>query len=985
MTVSPHFRSLVSEYQSIFVEELPNQLPPKRDLEFEITLQSDQPPPVRPVIRLSTEEIKELKKQLQSMLDKGFIRPSSSPYGAPVFFVKKKDGGLRMVCDYRALNKITVSDSHPLPLIQEALDQVAGATIFSQLDLVGAYHQMRIREEDVPKTAIRTRFGSFEWRVLCFGLTNAPAAFSRLISTLLKELNGECIVLFLDDVLVYSSSIEEHEQHLRRLFEILKEHGLYARRSKCKIGVPEVDFLGFKITKEGVYMQQRLMSAILDWPDPKSVHHVRQFIGLANFYRRFIKNYAQIIRPISDIIRKNSFIWDTDQENSFSKLKEALTSAPVLCHASAEKTFIVSTDASKYAVGASLEQNGHPIAYLSHRLSDPETRWDTGDQELLAFMIALREWSVYLRGRKFILRTDHEPIRYLQSKSKLTGRQYRWLDTLQEFSYDVEHIPGRQHVVPDALSRRPDHTPQIRLKAITMRDPQFPKRIKNAYPYDKWAKSLIPVLRDNETSDDRKVMTHKRNYSFEDGYIYWKGTNDLRIYVPDHGTIRTDIINHYHGVGHLGIDKVYNSCTRDMFWPKMHEQITNYVLSCKVCQANKSQNLSPAGLLQPLKIPPRCWHTVTTDFLTELPMTERGKDSICVIVDKLSKRAIFIPLTKTAKAIDIAQIFQDHLFSKHGVPEVIVSDRDPKFTSHFWASLTELLDIKLNLSTANHPQTDGQSENMIRTLSNMLRDCIQKEPKSWDNALSQFEYEYNCSKHTSTKLSPFEAELGFIPMNKFSKSLADCKTKCQSSFDVLERREAYSTIIRDNMATSIANQKFYADQHRRDVSFNAGDWVMLKADAVSISRRADLPKKWQSKFLGPLEIVEVMGPVTYKIELPPAMKQAHNVFHVSKLKKYHKPLDENNLVSVTIDTDGTQEHVVKTILGKKKEGRRVFYLVQFENDSTANAVWMHKSGLTNCQELIMQFNQKKLANSEMIDADVDLQEKGECDKVTTDH
>jgi len=224
--VSEDFKDIVAEYSDIFVEELPDNLPPKRDLEFEINLKVDEPPPVRPVIRLSPEEIKELKGQLQSLIRKGFIRPSSSPYGAPVFFVKKKNGDLRMVCDYRALNKITIPDSNPLPLINEALDQVAGARIFSQIDLIGAYHQMRVREEDIPKTAIRTRFGSFEWRVLCFGLTNAPASFTRLISTLLQELNGECIVLFLDDVLVYSKNIDDHREHLRRLFEVLRRNKL---------------------------------------------------------------------------------------------------------------------------------------------------------------------------------------------------------------------------------------------------------------------------------------------------------------------------------------------------------------------------------------------------------------------------------------------------------------------------------------------------------------------------------------------------------------------------------------------------------------------------------------------------------------------------------------------------------------------------------------------------------------------------------------
>lgn len=333
-----------------------------------------------------------------------------------------------MVCDYRALNKITIPDTNPLPLLNEALDQVSEAMVFSQVDLIGAYHQLRIKESDCHKTAARTRFGAFEWKVLCFGLTNAPATFTRLLTSLLRDLNGECLVLFLDDVLVYSKTIEEHKIHLRRLFEILKANKLYAKRSKCHIEVQEVEFfLGFNISQDGVKMQTRLLDAMLDWPMPKSWQDVQRFLGLANFYSRFVKDFARIFQPISDLVRKKYFVWGKAQNESFENIKAALISAPVLTHPSSDKTFVVSTDASKFAVGATKEQDGHPIAFLSHRLSDREIKWDTGDQELYAFLLAIREWSVYLRGRRFTFRTDHEPIRYLQTKARLSGRQARWL------------------------------------------------------------------------------------------------------------------------------------------------------------------------------------------------------------------------------------------------------------------------------------------------------------------------------------------------------------------------------------------------------------------------------------------------------------------------------------------------------------------------------------------------------------------------------
>ena len=280
INIADGFQDLVEEFKDVFRDELPNELPPKCDLDFSINTKSDEPPPVRPVIRLSSTELKELKKQLQSLLDKGFIRPSSSPYGAPVFFVKKKNGELRMVCDYRELNKITIPDANPLPLINEALDQVSDSVIFSQIDLIGAYHQVRTQKEDCHKTAIRTRFGSFEWTVLCFGLTNAHASFTRLLSTLLQKINGDCLVLFLDDILVYSKSIEEHKQHLRKLFHILRSNRLYAKLSKCSIGVSEVEFLGHKINASGVHTQKRLVDAVIEWPIPRSIKDVQSFLGI---------------------------------------------------------------------------------------------------------------------------------------------------------------------------------------------------------------------------------------------------------------------------------------------------------------------------------------------------------------------------------------------------------------------------------------------------------------------------------------------------------------------------------------------------------------------------------------------------------------------------------------------------------------------------------------------------------------------------------
>ena len=331
MTVSKPYNDVVDEFSDVFMDELPNELPPMRHVNFSIRLKQDEPPPVKPVIRLSPEELIELKRQLKLLLSKGLIRPSCSPYGAPEFLVHKKEVDLRMVCDYRALNKIsTIHDSNPIPLISKTLDQVCEGKIFSKIDLLGAYQQMRIVEEDIPKTAIRTRFGSFEWFVLCFGLTNAPASFTRLLSHLLRELQGECLSNFLDDILVYSSDEKSHKEHLRQLFTVLRGNKLYAKRSKCAIGQQKVEFLGYCVDSEGISTQDRLVRAINEWPVPKNVRHVQQFVGMCNYYRKFIRKYADVMRPITDLLRrKGEFLWSTEQNEAFALIKQKLTNAPV--------------------------------------------------------------------------------------------------------------------------------------------------------------------------------------------------------------------------------------------------------------------------------------------------------------------------------------------------------------------------------------------------------------------------------------------------------------------------------------------------------------------------------------------------------------------------------------------------------------------------------------------------------------------------------
>lgn len=346
---------------------------------------------------------------------------------------------------------------------------------------------------------------------------------------------------------------------------------------------------------------------------------------------------------------------------------------------------------------------------------------------------------------------------------------------------------------------------------------------------------------------------------------------------------------------------------------------------------------------------------ITADFVSEFPETQRGHNSVLVVVEKLSKRAIFIPTKKSITTPDVIRLFVDYVFSKHGIPSKIILDRDKLFKSKYFRGFNEILNVKLNIASKDHPQTDGQSENMIRILIQMLRNCVQKDSKNWDTMLSELEFAYNSSKNKSTGLTPFEVDLGRIPQSELSRELDTCTIQCQAAASDVDRRRAFRQFARDNLSNAASAQKFYANKSRIDKTFKENDLVMLKVQGTGVATRSDLPQKCQPKFMGPFKVLKVMGPVTYKIELPPSMSKAHNVFHVSKLKKFVRgPADQGSL-SVVIDPEGNVEQEVIAILNKKRVKRRIFYLVQFEGDEVEDSIWMPSSDLRNCRELIKKF------------------------------
>ncbi|GKA32333.1 putative nucleotidyltransferase, ribonuclease H [Tanacetum coccineum] len=467
---SIHDQPIVSEFQDVFPEELPG-IPPIRDVEFNIELIPGAEPISKAPYRMAPIELKELKDQLQELLERGFIRPSVSPWGAPVLFVKKKDGSMRLCIDYRELNKITIRNRYPLPRIDDLFDQLQGAKHFSKIDLRSGYHQLRVKEQDISKTAFRTRYGHYEFLVMPFGLTNAPAVFMDLMNRVFHEFLDKFVIVFIDDILVFSKSKEEHEEHLRTVLQILRQEKLYAKFSKCEFWLSKVAFLGHIVSAEGITMDPAKVEAITKWPRPTSVTEVRSFLGLAGYYRRFVEGFSRLALPLTKLMRKGEkFVWNEEREKSFEELKQRLVSSPILTLPSGSGGFQIYSDASKKGLGCVLMQHGKVIAYASRQLKPYEVNYPTHDLELAAVVFALKIWRHYLYGESCDIFTDHKSLKYIFTQRELNMRQRRWLELLKDYDTNIQYHPGKANVVADALSRKSGMIAGIKVEEEIIRD-----------------------------------------------------------------------------------------------------------------------------------------------------------------------------------------------------------------------------------------------------------------------------------------------------------------------------------------------------------------------------------------------------------------------------------------------------------------------------------------------------------------------------------
>ena len=933
---------ILEQYRDVFPDALPAELPPERSVYHTIPLKdSNAVPPARKTYRLSQPELEECKQQVTALLAKGHIRPSCSPYGSPVLFVKKATGGLRMCIDFRGLNEQTIKNRYPLPRIDELFDKLQGATVFSGIDLQSAYNQVRLKPEDVPKTAFTTPFGLFEFKVLCFGLTNAPGTFQNIMNDVLKDVIGKFVLVYLDDIVIYSHSEEEHMLHLKIVLELLRAHKLYAKLSKCKFVQSELKFLGHIISAKGIQVDPAKVSIVKDWPVPKSKHDMQKFLGLANYFRKFIMGYAQLVAPMQQLTKKDKdYAWTEECNAAFTGVKNALCAAPVLALPDLQRPFEVVCDASGVGLGAVLIQDGRPISFWAKRLSEAEQNYAVGEQEMLAVVHALELWHCYLDGPDFTVVTDHSPNVFFANKKLLNPRQKRWNERIQPYKFEWEYRPGRTNVA-DPLSRHPSFFAESSTVAAALRSSaaaSFPamssilasslasitariSAVSMAAPANTNAEAeneaaqqqdqdmLSQIVQGYDTDPWFQQEHHVAGLELYNG-LFYKGD---ALVIPDNAELKNFILRELHDsnyCGHVGYHRTQHNVQRRYWWPGMAAEIREYVQGCQVCQRDKASNQKPAGLLQPIEVPYNGWDHATMDRITQLPKTKRGHTAILVVVDKLTKMTRFAPVKNESTAADIAQAFVEHVWNSHGMPLQITTDRGTEFTNAFSKSLCDIIGTKHTKSTSYHPQTDGQTERMNRVLEDMLRHYITPKMDNWDDMLPVLEFAINNSYQDSIKDTPFYANYGKHPRLPDDIKREGKPSRNPQAYDFIDNIEKTITKAKACLKDAQHRQKQHYDARHRDLQFKVGDKVWLSSKNIPIVTIGT--RKLYPLWLGPFPVTKKVGAVAYQLEIPPHYR-LHNTFHVGLLK----PAYDNHAGTpppAPVLVEGEDEFEIDTIL-----------------------------------------------------------------------
>lgn len=889
-----------------------------------------------------------IEQNLEEMKAQGIIEPSKSPWASPVVLAPKKDGSIRFCVDYRKLNSITTRDAYPIPRIDDTLDALQEAKFVTTLDLRSGFWQVEMSKESKEKTAFITHKGLYEFNVMPYGLNNAPATLQRLMDIVLAGLKWQSCLVYIDDIVIYSPTFEQHLTDLSNVFQALRDANLTLKISKCCFCRKEMKYLGHIITQNGIKPDPSLTKAVSKFPQPKTIKDVQSFLGLSGYYRRFIKDYAKIAEPLLKQLRqlkdKNYHLkWTAECTTAFENLKKKLTDAPIMSTPNFKEPFILELDACEYGLGAVLTQEYNKqkfvIAFASRTLSPSERNYSATEREALAMVWATQHFRPYLEGTKVLIRTDCKALQWLKNARDISGRLARWAIKLSAFEIEsIQYRPGTANANADALSRNPVETVTDERKADGEKETALNKRnwleignietviniwentnildnIKNEQQEDRKLNHIIQYLKVNpplQFNDKRQpfVLINDILYKIKNSNRHYNqrilGNKHLLV-IPKSRQLTLLKWAHNHPTGgHAGQQKTLFRLSSRVYWASMRKDIFNYIAACEDCKKFKYNNLPLAMPMQLHEILDP-WHTIGIDIMGPFPVTARQKRFLLVIVDYFTRWIEVFPM-RTTTSTNVAEILINEIFARYGLPRYILSDNGPQFVSNLFQEFCRIMTIKRKLTTNYHPQTN-MSERVNRTLKPLIAIFAQNRPHSWDKEIQQLAFAIRTSINETTGDTPAFLMFGRDPRIPLDMIIGDPVQGVTPMTDDQEQIQSYKNqlmhnlrvafnVVREHSEVEKMNQKMKYDKHTTPRNFKIGDLVWVATPNAQIGDNS-IRNKLQAKFQGPCRLMEQLSPSTFLVR---RISDHVNLgaTNIDRLKLYYKPISEPSKKTTTV-------------------------------------------------------------------------------------
>ena len=846
----------------------------------------DAPPVKQRYYPISPARRDIIHAKVDEMLSEGIIEPSNSLWASPIVLVKKPSGDFRLCVDFRKVNLVTKRDSYPLPYMENILSKLREARYISTIDLKNGYWQVPLEDSSKPITAFTVpERGLFQFKVLPFGLHNAPATFQRLMDEVLREEMGTKCFCYLDDIVLVSETYEEHLSSLARIFNKLRSAGLRINKEKSFFCRQELRYLGHVVSPAGIGVDPEKVECILQYPVPKNLKQLRSFLGLISWYRRFIPNFSNFSAPLTQLLKKNQrWDWSEEAQKAFEEFKSCLVKAPILSCPDFSKPFHLQTDASFSGIGAVLTQdyegNEKVIAYASRILTEAEKKFSVTEKELLAILWSIRKFRPYLEGYTFVVITDHFALKWLHKLQNPSGRLARWALELQEYDFTVVHRKGNLHKVPDALSR----IPELWLGAVEFGTADFENIT------DQWYLKRLKQVQDfpNKWSDWR----------VQDGRLYHLRLNPLgnvlqgdiekwKLVIPSN--LKLQLLKEFHDTptaGHLGIAKTYYRTCQDCYWPKQFRDVVSYVRSCEVCQSHKVEQKAPAGLMGK-KVPGDPWVTVSVDLLGPYPRSKNGHKFCLVFQDSFTKWVEARPLRNATTKL-VTEAFRQ-LILRWGAPKYLICDNGTQFTSKAFQDLAKAYHVVIRFTTPYTPQSNP-TERVNRVLKTMMSSYLGKVHDTWDEYLPEFVHAMNSAVHEATGFSPSylnlgrEVQLQSVIIERQDEPDIQPVVPKEWAEKLSKLKDVYS-LVKENLDEAYRKNKHYYNLRRRDVKFVVGQPVMRRNFILSSGFRK-FTSGLAPTYVGPFVVSKKVSPLVYELKDQNGSKCG--TWHVKDLKAFNQ-------------------------------------------------------------------------------------------------